>query len=736
MKLRQPNTCGSDGTSSYFGMRWVQNARGTLGLSVLATLSLMVGVFSCVEQSTPPRSPESTANPSTTLTSVLESPGISTSTPTVTPITAPTIATPTPEPTATLAPEPTATSTPEPTPSPAPGPLSPAQIFDRIAPSIAFIQTNAGTGSGVLIDGGYVVTNAHVIWPYNVARVVFKSGEEFTDVRVVAQDVLTDLAILGPVAASAGALPLADGEDLPIGTETYLIGYPAETETFPQPTITRGLISRVREWEPAGITYFQTDATIGTGQSGGALVNDMGEVIGISGLINYDGNFAIVASSADISPSVNHLIFGGGSLEHDRRIPFNLGRFRVEDSLRTYWSQGVYVINEPTGTKVDFELTSNTDGGLSIRDIYGWELLSVNESVGDTEIGSFVTEYASPYFLIAWVDSEISTDFSLTSNYRLIPVEDPDDGAVLDIQRPYHGNIDFPGDTDYLHMNLRQGERVSISASSTLLDMYLTIDFIGAEDQEVVVDDNSGFGFFGTDAKIVFEAPFTGSYFVVAQDYYGYAPGGYVLNVESAASTEPLTTTTWASTFEDPEDTSVTSVSVFGSNELISAFYSLPDSFEEVDPSDLDLSIESLGFEQLFTDLAVFLSADPFEMIMVASGPLTSADRVFFDLSISSTGIDEFIEGFLYGLEAESITFELHHSELLDSTNIGDASFGAVVDFTSDGVRLVVEMIMFRSHDIGAIVYTYHEPGENAAVSVQQAALMLDSEIKELSVTR
>ncbi len=655
--------------------------------------------------------------------------------PTSTPLPDPSPTT-TPEPTATPTPKPTATSTPEPTPEPTPGPLSPAQIFDLIAPSIVFIQTNSGTGSGILIEGGYIVTNAHVVWPYNAARVVFKSGEEFTDVQVMSKDVLADLAILGPVETSARGLRLADGENLPIGTETYLIGYPGETEAFPQPTITRGLISRVREWEPAGITYFQTDATIGFGQSGGALVNDFGMVIGISGLINYDGNFAIVASSADISPRVDDLILGGEALTADRGIPFNLGRFRVEDSLRTYWSQGAYVINEPAGTRVDVELISNTDSGLSIRDLYGWELLSVNESVGDTEMGSFVTEYGSPYFLIAWVDSEVSTDLSLTSNQRLIAVQDPDDGAVLDLEIPYYGNIDFPGDIDYLHVNLRQGERVSIGASSTLLDMYLTIDFIGAEDQEVVVDDNSGLGFFGADAKVVFEAPFTGSYFVVVQDPDGYAPGGYLLSMESAASTEPLTTTTWASTFEDPEDSSTTSLSVFGLNELVSAFSSLPDSFEEVDPSELDLSIEALGFDQLFSELAVFLSADPFEMIMAASGPLTSADRVFFDLSMSSTGIDEFMEGFLYGLEAQAITFELHDSALLDSTNVGDASFGAVVDFTSDGVRLVVEMIMFRRDDVGAVVYTYHEPRENAAVSVHEVALMLDAEIREFSVTR
>lgn len=650
--------------------------------------------------------------------------------PTATPSPAPS-PTATPEPTATSTPEPTATITPEPTPSPTPGPLSPAQIFDSVAPSIAFVETNAGFGSGVLIDGGYVVTNAHVVWPYNIARVVFKSGEEFTDVQVVAQDALTDLAILGPVATSAGTLPLVDGEDLPIGTETYLIGYPAETETFPQPTITRGLISRVREWEPAGISFFQTDATIGPGQSGGALVNDMGEVIGISGLINYDGNFAIVASSADISPRVDHLIFGGGALGPDRRIPFDFGQFRVEDSLRTYWSQGAYVVNEPAGTRIDVELISNTDGGISIRDIYGRELLSVNESVGNTETGSFVTEYASPYFLIAWVDSEVSTDFSLTSNYRLAPVHDPDDGAVLDRQKPYYGNIDFPGDSDYLHVNLRQGERVSIGASSTLLDMYLTVDFIGAEDQEVVVDDNSGFGFFGTDAKIIFEAPFTGSYFVVVQDYYGYAPGGYVLRLESAALSEPLTITTWATNSGYAGDDFY-----FGAEHLAQVLNELPPSFQSVDASEVETFMGEIGFGEAYSDLMISLSENPFEMIMVASTTLTENEIGLFDLSVANQDVDDFTRQFLYGAESSAQNVEIHETRLLDVDRIGDLTFGATIDATMDGFEMSMDAIVFRRGYLVGYAWTYVSVGELPVISAEEVALMLDAKMQEFVYAR
>ena len=52
---------------------------------------------------------------------------------------------------------------------------------------------------------------------------------------------------------------------------TELITYPGESEPFPQPAISQGILSRLREWEPIGMTYLQTDADISAGQSGGVL---------------------------------------------------------------------------------------------------------------------------------------------------------------------------------------------------------------------------------------------------------------------------------------------------------------------------------------------------------------------------------------------------------------------------------------------------------------------------------
>ena len=192
---------------------------------------------------TPEPSPTPTFTPSPTPTA----------TPTASPTPTPT-ATATPTPTATATPTPTATATATPTPTPTatatatPGPtptptatatptrLTAAEIFELVSPSVAFIETSAGRGSGVLIEGGYVVTNAHFLWPFDKARVVFSDGSEFKDAPLLNWDLLGDLAVIGPLDTSISPVALTSGEDLAIGSDVYLIGYPGEADKFPQHT--------------------------------------------------------------------------------------------------------------------------------------------------------------------------------------------------------------------------------------------------------------------------------------------------------------------------------------------------------------------------------------------------------------------------------------------------------------------------------------------------------------------
>ena len=128
--------------------------------------------------------------------------------------------------------------------------VSSARIFEMVSPAIAYIHTGTGSGSGVLVEGGYVVTNAHVVWPFNAVRVAFPDGTDFRGVPVIGWDLLADLAVLGPIETPVQPVSLLDGENIPIGSEVYLIGYPAEVEAYPKTTMTRGILSRLREWEP------------------------------------------------------------------------------------------------------------------------------------------------------------------------------------------------------------------------------------------------------------------------------------------------------------------------------------------------------------------------------------------------------------------------------------------------------------------------------------------------------
>ncbi|MCB9102286.1 MAG: trypsin-like peptidase domain-containing protein [Anaerolineales bacterium] len=437
-----------------------------------------------------------------------------------------------PEPPLTLIPTPT----PMPTSTPIPTPATPTatQIFDLVSPSVAFIETSVKTGSGVLISDGYVVTNAHVVWPFQKVRVVFPDGTEYRDAPVLNWDLLTDLAIIGPVQTANPPLALVNGEDLVIGNDVFLIGYPGEKEQFPKPTITRGLISRLREWDTVGITYFQTDATIAGGQSGGALVSGNGEVIGISGFSFTEAGFGLVASAADIRLRVQQLIAGKDVAGlGDRRLPLAGGQREHNLKLNNFWDQRVYLINEPVGTHVDLQIESEeNEAHIGLVDMFAQNLLDIEDKVSGVETRSATTEVAGPYFVILGQYSEYPGNLQLSSNQQLVPYDDMDDGSTVTIGQTISGDVDYPWDVDYFVIDLVAGDTVEITVDSILIDPVVGVDFLGATDEEIIVDDNSGGGLFGANAKLTYQAPHSGSYFIVVEDRSARNFGGYLLTVE------------------------------------------------------------------------------------------------------------------------------------------------------------------------------------------------------------
>ena len=189
--------------------------------------------------------------------------------------------------------------------------LSAEEVYRKIAPSVAFIVNSAGTGagSGILIDGGYVVTNYHVVEPYrDVLRIVFPDGTEFRGIPVARSVPWADLAVLGPINVAAPPVDLNDRGQMVPGSNLFLVGYPAEVAEFPQPSITQGVLSRTYRETETGLTVLRTDASAVGGQSGGAMVDARGNVIGVTMRRIVDRGFSGITeaySAADYAALVD-----------------------------------------------------------------------------------------------------------------------------------------------------------------------------------------------------------------------------------------------------------------------------------------------------------------------------------------------------------------------------------------------------------------------------------------------
>lgn len=149
-----------------------------------------------------------------------------------------------------------------------------------------FREQKAG-GSGVIIsEDGYVVTNNHVVDGASKLRVKLNDGRSF-DAKLIGKDSATDLALLKVEATELPTLAFGSSDALRLGEWVLAIGSPFDLQS----TITAGIVSaKARQ---LGVipndfrieAFIQTDAAVNPGNSGGALVNTHGELVGINTLI-------------------------------------------------------------------------------------------------------------------------------------------------------------------------------------------------------------------------------------------------------------------------------------------------------------------------------------------------------------------------------------------------------------------------------------------------------------------
>ena len=160
-----------------------------------------------------------------------------------------------------------------------------------------------GLGSGFLVSSdGTVITNQHVVEGAEQIVVTTREGRDF-EAKLLGEDPLTDIAVLKVEAHDLGSAPIGRSSDLMIGEWVVAIGNPyAYLLGNSEPTVTAGVVSAVdRNLLPTGdqpgvyVGMIQTDASVNPGNSGGPLVNALGEVVGVNSSIfsNTGGSIGI-----------------------------------------------------------------------------------------------------------------------------------------------------------------------------------------------------------------------------------------------------------------------------------------------------------------------------------------------------------------------------------------------------------------------------------------------------------
>jgi serine protease Do len=152
-----------------------------------------------------------------------------------------------------------------------------------------YIPGQMASGSGVLIsDDGYIITNNHVVDDADEIAVTLNDYKTYK-AKVIGTDPNTDLAVIKIEAKNLPYLLYGNSDDIEIGQWVLAVGYPLNLET----TVTAGIVSakartiginkQVRK--NAIESFIQTDAAVNQGNSGGALINTAGELIGINSAI-------------------------------------------------------------------------------------------------------------------------------------------------------------------------------------------------------------------------------------------------------------------------------------------------------------------------------------------------------------------------------------------------------------------------------------------------------------------
>ena len=203
--------------------------------------------------------------------------------------------------------------------------LSAPGIYEKTLPGVvsvtAFRQNGYSTGTGFFVErSGYLLTNYHIIHESTTVEVMLLSDNTVCPARVVGFDEEFDLAVLKIDGHDLPVVPLGDSDALSVGDKMYAIGNPMGDLYG---SMTEGIVSALqREGQDVsnGLAMIQTDASLNIGNSGGPLLNDRGQVVGITSakITGMENNTVIeglglATPMTDLLPFINHILATGES---------------------------------------------------------------------------------------------------------------------------------------------------------------------------------------------------------------------------------------------------------------------------------------------------------------------------------------------------------------------------------------------------------------------------------------
>jgi Do/DeqQ family serine protease len=260
-------------------------------------------------------------------------------------------------------------------------------------------QEQIGTGSGVIIsEDGYIVTNNHVIKDANELEVTLNNKKAYK-AKLIGTDAKMDIALLK--IDSEDKLPystFADSDQVKVGEWVLAVGNPYNLNS----TVTAGIVSaKARNLDTNGIqSFIQTDAAVNPGNSGGALVNTRGELIGINTMIS--------------SPT-------GSYAGYSFAIPSNITRKIIEDIMEFGNVQrGALGI-------VGNEINGQTSKELGLKETQGYYISKVLKNSGAEKAGLHKGD------VILKLDSQTITSFPELTGY--ISTKRPNDKINVTILR-------------------------------------------------------------------------------------------------------------------------------------------------------------------------------------------------------------------------------------------------------------------------------------------------------------